>query len=312
MAKRDYYDVLGVGRGASADDIKRAYRALARQLHPDVNKAPDASAKFKEVQEAYDVLGDEQRRRAYDRFGHAGERRQEAPESWPGQGDMGGEDLGSVFDAIFGERSSGFGGSPFQGRQAGAKRRAARHEPEALRAECHVDFLTAARGGSATVRFQDRSGASKTIEVKVPRAIEDGATMRLRGVAAGADLLLTVRVAKHDVFRRGEHADAPKGLDIYLDLPISIAEATLGAVVRVPSLDTPLEMTIPAGSASGRKLRVRGRGIEDAEGRRGDLYAVIQIVPPGAERIRPDLRAALEALQQTSPSPRSGPSWPGA
>jgi DnaJ-class molecular chaperone len=338
MAKRDYYDVLGVGRSASADEIRKAYRTLARQLHPDVNKAADASKKFTEVQEAYDVLSDEQKKKLYDQFGHAGVSPGAggpAPAgggrphySWSNVGGPGGvsgaefdaEDLGSMFEAFFGERGghgAGFGGGmggmggATRGRPgAGKARRAGRTpeaEPAAIEHELDITFMTAARGGTEPLRL-NTDGKSRTIEVKIPKGTADGARLRVRGGADGQDIILRIKVGPHPVFRRTEHGVGPQGLDLYLDLPLSIAEAALGATVTAPTLDGSVELRIPPGTASGRKLRVRGQGLEDAKGARGDLYAVVKIVPPESGQLSAADAAALRRISESGPSPRAD--WP--
>lgn len=315
MARRDYYKVLEVPRDATQDQIKRAYRTLAARYHPDVNKAPDAQARFTEVQEAYDVLSDEGKRRQYDRFGRAtGSRAGPSVRySWTNVGgDSGGgvgidmDDLGSMFDAYFGAGPGGGFGSGIGSGRRGAPRAGARPQ---TRAEVHVDFMTAARGGTQTIRVAD-AGGPRTIEVTIPRAIADGARLRLRGKGrGGGDLILTVRVGRHPLFRRSE-SDGGQ-LDLALDLPLTLAEATLGAKVRVPILDGEVDLSVPPGTSSGTRLRLRGRGLRDENGRCGDLYAVVQIVVPEAGTLGDEDRRALERIESRQGSPRHGPGWPG-
>ncbi|MFO0832930.1 MAG: DnaJ domain-containing protein [Phycisphaerales bacterium] len=335
MASKDYYDVLGVKRSASADEIKSAYRKLARQYHPDVNKSADAQKKFTEVQRAYDVLGDDEKRKMYDQYGaDAAERGfgAQGPGAGPGAGpgygpgpgaggrppwgqgvphgvDMDDEDLGSVFEAIFG----GMGGQAGRG-GGGGRGRARRAAPPVEEVhEVRVDFVTAARGGMAAVRVTDGKG-TRTVEVKIPPGTEDGAQMRVRGVLRDednlpADLLLRVRALGHELWRRGEFQETGQGLDVYLDLPLTIAEATFGATVDVPTLGGKVSLTIPAGTASGRKLRMRGLGIVTDDGRKGDLVAVAQVVPPDTARISDLEKDVLRRIADAGGNPRSGPSW---
>lgn len=341
MAK-DYYDLLGVSKSASADDIKSSYRKLARKYHPDVNKEKGAQQKFTEVQHAYDILSDDGKRKLYDQFGAAafesggpGTAAGQQPRgsrgapgqghySWsnvggsPGAGGFGADfemdDAGSVFDAIFGGR----GGSPFGGGGGGGGRRAkarsrAGDDDEAgtARSEITVDFLTAARGGTQRLRVGEGSKA-KTIDVTIAAGTEDGAQLRVRnGTADGRDLILKVKVSPHELFRRGEGPDTGKGLDLTLDLPLTIAEATLGATVSVPTLSAPVETQVPPGTASGKKLRLRAKGIHDPQGRHGDLYAVIRIVPPKGDALTPQQRETLEDIAAVQPNPRSGAAWSG-
>lgn len=323
MSKRDYYDVLSVSKGATQDEIKRAYRKLAREHHPDVSKAPDAAKKFAEIQEAYDTLSDEAKRRQYDQFGfdgsrssahaRAGTRYDEWPNasSGPAGTPFEGEDLGSVFDAIFGERSRGGARSrrsPFAD--------ADEAEPEVIRHAVTIPFETAWKGGMAPVRVEEAGrGKSRTIEVQIPPGIADGTQLRVRGAGTakrGApDLLLQIRVLPHALFRRGEFEETGKGLDLFLDLPISIAEATLGGSVTIPTLSGSLDLVIPPGTASGKKLRLKGQGLHDQAGNRGDLYALTKIIPPAGTDLNDDDRKALERLALKGVSLRTGPLWGG-
>lgn len=323
MAKRNFYEVLGVEKSASADEIRAAYRKLARQYHPDVNKAKDAPAKFNEVQEAYDVLSDEQKRKAYDRLGDRyAEAGRPGPAgnggsphyTWSNVGGPGGgevdfdmEDLGSVFETLFGGQRSG---GPFSG--AGRGRARARAGPREVRHEVDIDFMTAARGGTERLKVSNE-GKSRTVEISIPAGINHGGQLRMRGAGPeGSDLILTIRVGEHPLFRRGEGAESGRGLDLFLDLPLTIAEATLGTAVSVPTLTDAVELTVPPGTASGRKLRLRGRGIRDPEGRHGDLYAVIKIVPPAAEALSPAERQLMLEISARGPKVRAGPGWPGS
>lgn len=319
MAKRDYYEVLGVRRGATQEEIRKAYRKLARQYHPDVNKSPEAPRRFTEVQEAYDVLSDEQKRRVYDQVGHAEPRTAAGGPGGPhyawgtGPGarmDVDAEDLSSMFEAFFGggrgDFGMGFGG--MGGRARSRRSRAAEPVARAVEHELLVPFMTAAKGGTETLRLTT-DGKARTIDVRIPKGVADGTRLRVR--AEGQEVILRIKVGEHPLFRRSEARNAPaSGLDLYLDLPLTIAEATLGATVTVPTLEGSVEVTVPPGSASGRKLRLRGRGIEDAQGAKGDLYAVVKIVPPDGERLSAEERAALRGIAERFPNPRGGQDWP--
>lgn len=313
MAKRDYYDILGIPRGAPADEIKAAYRKLARKLHPDVSKEPDAQARFAELQEAYDVLSDPEKRKVYDRFGHA------APSAGAGRsspGQPGGfevdlDDLGSMFDAFFGKAGAAdAAGHPGGFRTSSRPGRAARRPAPPVEVELSLSFRTAALGGSERVRLSV-AGKDSSLEVRIPPAIEEGARLRVRGVD-GRDVLLRVKVGGHPLFRRGEGADAGKGLDLSLDLPLTISEATLGASVRVPTINGTVDLTVPAGSPSGRQLRVKGKGLRDPSGREGDLYAIVKIIPPEASTLTSAEREMLEQIGRRTPDPRSGNAWPAS
>ena len=323
MAKdRTFYDILGLSRGASKEEIKSAYRKLARKHHPDVNKAPDAAEAFKQVQQAYEVLSDEKKRKLYDRVGHeafVGGAHAGAPGdgaagptyTWSnvGGGGFGGAtegfdfgDIGDLFGEMFGGRE------PFGGRAAADAR--ARSKPSRgrdTRAERMISFDTAISGGKETVRT-NRGGASQTIEVTIPRGVADGARLRIRGAGEPSrsggtpgDLILTVHVGKHPFFRRD-------GLDIEMDLPMSIVEATLGATINIPTpTGERVELKTPPGTASGSKLRLRGRGVQTEDGRKGDLYAVVKIVPP--KKLSEEDARALRDLGARIKSVRSGPMW---
>ncbi len=333
MASRDYYTILGVPRTASADEIRKAYRKLARQYHPDVNKSKDAPQKFNEVQEAYDTLSDDAKRKQYDQFGRvtegAGARAGGggAHYTWTNVGGPGGqdvdlEDLGSMFDAFFGRGPGrGFRDGPFGGARPGRKNRAARpSEPEQedeVTRDLEVDFMTAARGGVEHLRV-GTDGRPRTIDVTIPRGIRDGAKLRVKGGADGRsgrgtrDLILRVRLGPHPLFRRADpERDGGSPLDLYLLLPLTIAEATLGSTVTVPTLHASVELTIPPGTPSGVKLRLKGRGVDDGSAT-GDLYAVVRIAPPDGRVLAEDERSALLRIAARSPGPRSGPEWGAA
>lgn len=317
MSKRDYYQVLGLTRSATDEDIKRAFRRLAKQLHPDQNKGDkDAETKFKEAQEAYAVLSDKQKRAQYDRYGHAGPA---AAGFHPGGGAryqgpfQGGqsiniEDLADMFDfeSLFGGR--GRGGSPFEGFEQqtsrGRRSRAAAPEPQRdVEYPVSLTFERAIRGTTIEFDSPSASGGRERISVTIPPGVRDGQKVRVRGKGEQGrgrrppgDLYVVVHIQPHPYFER-------KDDDIYITVPITIAEAVLGAKVNVPTLDGSSTVTIPAGTPSGAKLRLTGLGVNHSrDGRRGDQYVVIKIVPPKAlsdEQIR--LIEAFRAIDTTSP-----------
>ncbi|MEM6560657.1 MAG: DnaJ C-terminal domain-containing protein, partial [Planctomycetota bacterium] len=269
MAQRDYYDILGVSKTASADDIKKAHRKLARKFHPDVNRDdPTASEKFQSVQEAYEVLSDAKKRTRYDEFGHAGVEgnaaQQDAYEQFRraqtrtrrgGFGgayqDVGPEDFGNgqfsdVFDQIFGARG------PF-GRGGGRTRPPQQSAGSDVEYPVALDFYQAARGTTLPLRI-NRAGSMETIDVKIPGGVKDGSRVRVRGKGeAGGDLFIVVSVRPHPYFRRDN-------LNVLMDLPLSFDEAMLGAKVTVPTLDENVTLTVPPGTSSGTKLRIKERG----------------------------------------------------
>lgn len=320
MAQRDYYEILGVSKSASADEIRKAYRQKARQYHPDVCKEPDAAQRFAEVQDAYEVLSDAEKRKLYDKFGHAGVSGA-ASGAGAGAGAGGARwststssgqpfeagDFSSIFEEMFGTR-----GGPFGSARTGARPGAAPYGPRPHRGRdvehtLNVSFMTAARGGDELLRI-NAVGSKQEIAVKIPPGIDDGAKLRIRGkgqpgTAGGApgDVILTIRIGKHPYFRR-------EGLDLLLDVPISVAEAALGTTVTVPLLDgSSADLKIPAGSSSGQRLRIKGKGLTDAKEKTGDYLAVVQIVAPA--KLTADARELVERLKTTLPNPRADVPW---
>ena len=309
---RDYYEVLGVSRQASESEIKSAYRKLARKYHPDRNPGDkEAEEKFREIQQAYSVLSDADKRRKYDQFGFDFEEAAAAgaragPQGgysfrWGGPGgatftgfDFDTEDIGSIFEQMFGGAARG----------PGRRARRSTWKPPAVEQEITVDFLTAARGGSVelALRRPDGEGTAR-IRVDIPAGIADGGKLRLRGQGGGgADLILKVRVAPHPYFER-------RGQDIHVQVPITIPEAVLGCKVDVPSIDGIVTVTVPPGTSSHQRLRLRGRGLATPgkEGR-GDQYVEIKIVAPRDAATRS--RDLMEEFARRHPdNPRLGSPW---
>ncbi len=308
--EKDYYEVLGVDRGASADAIRKAYRGLAREFHPDVNKSADASTRFAEVQEAYDVLSDAEKRKAYDRFGHAGVGVGQGPGGFGGGGwsaqysgdPFGGADFTSAFEDLFGARG---GGSPFDRAAPGVMPPRRGNDFQHM---LSVTFMTAALGGTEIIRI-GKGSKPQTISVKIPAGIESGAQLRVRGKGAAGvdggpsgDLRLTVEIGQHPWFRR-------EGLDVLINVPVTIAEATFGTTVTLPLLKGSVDLKIPPGAASGQKLRVKGKGMDDGKGGHGDFYAVVQVVAP-TELTERGTRL-LHELEPELQNPRDSGPWSG-
>jgi curved DNA-binding protein len=273
MSKRDFYEVLGVPRGSSQDEIRKAYKKLARKLHPDVKPDdPDAQKKFSEITEAYEVLGDEEKRKKYDQFGHSFN--QAGGNPFQGFQGAGGFDLDDILGGMFGG-----GGSPFGG---GGRRGAGRAQKgQDARAEITVPFTVAAEGGEHSLSLQSGSKTER-ITVKIPAGIEEGQTIRLAGQgnpgiggAASGDLLVTIHVAPHPWFRR-------EGTNILVDVPVTPSEAALGGKVDVPTLsDGVVVMNVPPGTSSGTRMRLRGKGVKSSKGAApGDQFVVLKIVIP--------------------------------
>jgi len=270
---QDYYETLGVTRDASADEIRRAYRNLARRHHPDVNQDPDAEDRFKEISEAYEVLRDPEKRERYDRFGRNWKAGQNVAgaDGFDGgdvQFDFDGGDFSDFFEGLFGGRARSRGRSTTDGLEGFSMRGGDRDGVLELTLE------EAARGGRRRISLGDGGD----VQVEIPRGVRDGQRIRLVGQGAPGigggppgNLFLRVRLRPHPVFD-------VEGRDLYVDLPVSPWEAALGAEVPVPTLEGSARVKVPPGSSSGRRLRLRGQGLPDS----GDLYAVLTIRVPAA------------------------------
>jgi curved DNA-binding protein len=307
MQFKDYYDTLGVKRGASAEEIKRAYRRLARKYHPDVSKEKNAEAKFKDVQEAYEVLKDTEKRATYDRLGRdyrPGQQFRPPPDFEAHFGRPGGQGFSDLngfsdfFSSLFGgglnggsrfEGSGGFGGGPGGFGSAGPS------EVEAGVLEVTVE--EAFSGTKRRVSIQE-AGRPRQVDVQVPPGIGDGQALRIAGGAQRPALLFRIKVLGHPLY-------SLTGKDVQVELPLAPWEAALGAKVAVPTLGGTVELTIPAGAQSGRKLRLRGRGLPGSPA--GDQFVVLKIVTPAAESAQ--AREAYERMKRDFKfDPRAG--WP--
>jgi DnaJ-class molecular chaperone len=280
--KRDYYEVLGVSKSASADELKKAYRTLALKFHPDRNKAADAEAKFKEINEAYQVLSDTQKRATYDQFGHA------AFDAAAGRGGAGGNPFGgqgpftysySTGGNPFGAGGFGFdAGDPFEIFEqffGGGFGRSARRPRYSL----NVDFMDAALGSEKTIRVEN-----KAHKIKIPAGADDGSRIRFD------DFDVVLSVNPHPRFKR-------EGYDLIIDEPISFSTAALGGTVMVPTLKGDLKLKIRAGTQPHSLVRLRGEGIPHLRSNgRGDLYVRILVNTP--EKLNREQKQILEQLQK--------------
>lgn len=344
MAKRDYYEVLGVSKSASAAEIKKAYRRLAMKFHPDRNqdKKSAAEKKFKESKEAYEVLKDSQKRATYDQFGHEGLRA--GPGGRGGPGGEGFADIfGDVFGDIFGGGRRGGGPQVFRGADLGFELKLDLEKAVAgdtvkidvpTQVSCETCNGSGARkgsspqtcstcGGVGQVRMQQgffsvqqtcpackgagtiirdpcddchgrgRKHKTRTLSVKVPAGVDDGDRIRLSGEGEAGrnggpngDLYVDLRVAKHKIFERD-------GANLSCEVPVSIATATLGGEVDLPTLDGHVSLKVPAGTQSGRVFRLRGKGVTTVrDPRRGDLFALVSVETP--VNLTPEQQALLE------------------
>ncbi len=279
MEYKDYYKVLGVERDISQADLKKTYRKLARKYHPDVSKEVNAEERFKEVNEAYEVLGDAEKRASYDDLGANWQSGQNfnPPPGWEGGFDPsqfgGGQAGGGAGFSDFFESMFGGGGAGFQQDQQGGFNQQQRRKPPAEVVTLAVDLDDIFAGNNKRVRLPN----GKTIEVKIPKGIEAGKKIRLSGKASnGGDLHLQIKINKHPLYRL-------EGKDVFLDLPIAPWEAALGESITIETLAGKLKLKVPADSKSGKKMRLKGRGIPKKGELTGDQYVVLQIVTPPAD-----------------------------
>jgi DnaJ-class molecular chaperone len=316
--EEDYYKILEVSRDASKADIDKAYRRLARKYHPDLNQEDKrAKQKFQQVQRAYEVLSHPEKREQYDRYGSSFESVASGGPGGPGwrATTAGGAaesfedlDLNEIFGR-FGGDMGGFGqifGNAARGRARRGGGQATRRGRD-LMAELQIPFTTAVTGGETEISVV-RQGRQETLSVKIPAAIEDGRKIRLRGQGEpglgggpGGDLLITLRVQPHPCYRR-------LGRDLEVDLPVTLAEAALGATVDLPTPAGQIALKIPPHTSSGRRLRIKGQGVKTADGQKGDLYAIVQIVLP--DGLDDSDREWIRALDVRHPaSPRQSLKW---
>jgi curved DNA-binding protein len=291
MEFKDYYQTMGVARDATQDQIKRAYRKLARKYHPDVSKEPDAEERFKEVGEAYEVLKDPEKRAAYDQLGPNWKAGQDfrTPPDWDagfefrggGYTDAGEQDHSAFFEELFGRRYAGTAGQ--------SRRRSFRMRGEDHHAKVLIDLEDSYQGATRTITLRmpeltedgHLTTRDHTLNVRIPIGIRAGQQIRLAGKGApgvgggeAGDLYLELEFRDHPLY-------TIDGVDIHLLLPVAPWEAALGAAVKAPTPSGTVDLKIPAGSNQGRKLRLKGRGLPGKSP--GDLYVVLQVMLPPAD-----------------------------
>ncbi|HXQ11870.1 MAG TPA: J domain-containing protein [Caulobacteraceae bacterium] len=291
---QDPYQELGVSRQASADEIRKAFRKLAKQLHPDKNPGNKAAEeRFKRVSAAFDLLEDAEKRKKYDR-GEIDADGRETMRGFAGGGFEGGRggaqfediDLSDILGEMFAGRGgaqrggfSGFGGGPQRGSD--------------VRARLEIDLEDAIRGGRKRIAFSD----GRTIDVTIPKGAAEGQALRLKGQgspgrAGAGDALIELAIRPHPTFRR-------EGDNLVMDLPVSVPDAVLGAKIEAPTPDGPVTLTVPKGSNSGSTLRLKGRGMPGARGGRGDLLARLMVMLPEGKDA--DLERFAESWRKSRP-----------
>jgi curved DNA-binding protein len=276
MQYKDYYEILGLTRGAGADEVKRAYRKLARKFHPDVSKEKNAENRFKEVQEAYEVLRDPEKRAAYDQLGRDYRTGQQfrPPPDWSQRFGHSGSQRFSDLNGFSDFFSSLFGGA------AGAP------PTEAEAGQLEVTVEEAFAGTKRRVMVND-GGRARSLDVQIPPGVGDGQSLRIQGAGGSASLIFRVKMRPHALY-------SLQGKDVQIELPLAPWEAALGAKVAVPTLGGTVELTVPAGAQSGQKLRLRGRGFPGTPG--GDQIVIIKLVTPAAGS--PQQKEAYERMKR--------------
>lgn len=320
MEYKDYYEILGVQRDASQDEVKQAYRRLARKYHPDVNKDAEAEHRFKEVGEAYEVLKDPEKRKLYDQYGadwKTGKQQEEYRNKYRqqyqqqhagfegssgfgfGDGFTGGGEYSDFFESLFGSAGR-------RGRHSRAQRKM---KGEDVRATITIPLADAFHGATRRINYSIQSVSPDgqvinkpvTLNVKIPKGIRDGQTIRLAGQGSpghnggeNGDMLLKVELEKHPVY-------SYDGADLYVDLPVAPWEAAMGGEVEIPTPAGSIKMKIPPGSGQGKKLRLKEKGIPAKKP--GDLYVVLNIVLPPANDAKS--RKVYEEMKDLGFNPRS-------
>ena len=283
-AEKDPYTVLGVPRSATQDQIKKAYRDLARKHHPDMNQGDKASEeKFKEIQLAYETLSDPEKKKTYDMFGTSGFGGQRAGGGSYRQYSRGFPDIDEIFKDIFSQGGGAYGTGGARGNFGDVfdfnNVRQQPRRPKNIQHTVTLDFETAVKGGEKELLVKSPESGTKKITVKIPAGVKTGSKVRLPGKgeqinSMAGDLILEIKVLSHPVFKREND-------DIYIDVPLTVYEAALGTLIDVPTIESPVKLTIPPGVGSGTKMRLKEKGVRNPKtGRRGDQFVVVQIAMP--------------------------------
>ncbi|MDP9252405.1 MAG: J domain-containing protein [Chloroflexota bacterium] len=288
---KDYYKTLGVSKSASAEEIKKAYRKLARQYHPDVSKKPEAEKRFKEINEANEVLSDPEKRKRYDTVGPEWERFQQGGQrpggfQWVYTGQPGADPFNreaggfsDFFRTVFGEGQTDFDTGSLFGRPSATRRRRSVAGAD-VEHEVEITLPEAYKGAERALELRLPDGSTRRLSVKIPAGVKDGQRIRLAGQGApggaggpSGDLFLRVRVRPHPMFQRD-------GDDLRMELPVALHEAILGAEVTVPTLKGRVSLRIPPETQNGRTIRLAGQGMPRSGGGHGDLYVTVKVVLP--------------------------------
>jgi len=282
--EKDFYAVLGVPRNATQDQIKKAYRDLARKHHPDMNQGDkESEEKFKEIQHAYETLSDPEKKKSYDMFGTSGFGGQRTSGGSYRQYSRGFPDIDEIFKDIFSQGGGAYGmggaGGSFGDIFDFGNVRQQPRKPKNIQHTVTLDFETAVKGGEKELLVKSPDGGIKKIMVKIPAGVKTGSKVRLPGKgeqmnSMAGDLILEIKVLSHPVFKREND-------DIYIDLPLTVYEAALGTLIDVPTIESPVKLTIPPGVGSGTRMRLREKGVKNPKtGKRGDQFVVVQIAMP--------------------------------
>ncbi len=302
-AEKDLYAVLGVPRNATQDQIKKAYRDLARKHHPDMNQGDKKSEeKFKEIQHAYETLSDPEKKKTYDMFGTSSFGGQRTGGGSYRQYSRGFPDIDEIFKDIFSQGGGAYGmggaGGSFGDVFDFSNVRQQPRRPKNIQHTVTLDFETAVKGGEKELLLKSPEGGTRKITVKIPAGVKTGSKVRLPGKgeqinSMAGDLILEIKVLSHPVFKREND-------DIYIDLPLTVYEAVLGTLIDVPTIESPVKLTIPPGVGSGTKMRLKEKGVKNPKtGKRGDQFVVVQIAMP--KESGEDMKRLMDEIKEKYP-----------